>query len=64
MAEKGQNKCLVMAGRCGSFRVGLWAVAEEEDGSLHGCFYYSVEKSTWVWENLDSLVNPVFSHGF
>lgn len=30
--QKGENKCLVKAGRRDSFRVGLWPVAEEEDG--------------------------------
>lgn len=59
---KRGKKCLVMAGRCGSYRVGLWPVAEEEDGSLHRCFCYSVEKSSWVWKIPDSLLNPVFSY--
>lgn len=38
-------------------------MAEEEGGSLHGCFYYSLEKSTGVWKTPDNLLNPVFSHG-
>lgn len=39
---------------------GLWRVAEEEDG----CFYCSVEKSSQVWKNPGSLLNPVFSFTF
>lgn len=61
---KRESKCLVMTGRCGSFGTGLWPVTLEEDGSLHECFYYSVEKSTWVWKSPVSLLNPVFSRGF
>lgn len=37
--QKGENKCLAKAGRRrDSFRVGLWPVAEEEDGVRLGVF--------------------------